>query len=220
MNTFELKHPELLIVEDEYGAKTVGGSQDWYPKKGFIPPGACGAATASNVLAYILRSRPELYAIAAEKGPGGLSPPLEDIANNKAEYLEFMKKVYSYFRPCAGGLMSDAFAEGVAALSLDHGLPVGADCLRVSVARAKRPGIDEITAFLQTSLSADIPAAFLILSAGRAEGLENWHWVTIVAYDAGAKQVKIVDNGNVFWTDIGLWLDTSIMGGSFVRLVL
>ena len=218
MRVFDLKHPELLLVENGRGARMVGSSQYWYPKTGFMPRGACGAAVASNALGYLLRSRPDLYDIAAEKEPLGLAAPLSDKANIRTDYVEFMKKVYPFFLPRAGGLMSDSFVEGIAALSLKYGLPLEAECLRVPISRSKRPSKDEVACFIRASFESDTPVCFLILSPGRANGLDTWHWVTILAFDGESMRAKIVDNCNIFWTDIGAWLATSIMGGSLVRL--
>lgn len=219
MDIIGIKNPGLLTVKDEDGNLATGGDQHWYPNEGFIPPGACGATAASNVLAYLLRSRPPLFAIAGKNGLDGLSAPGENgAANAKTGYIGFMKKVYRFLFPRIGGLMTDHFIEGIGGLAEEYMLPVSAECLRVPIAWSVRPSFAETAAFIRSSLAADAPLAFLILSGGGVAKLDTWHWVTVLALDEDAKSVQILDNTETFWADIGVWLGTSIMGGAFVRL--
>ena len=219
MSVLELKKPELLFVGDDRGRRSVGGDQLWYPKKGYIPAGACGAAVAAFLLAYLLRSGPEYYAAVNSRVKTlGLAEPLSDAVNTKAGFLVFMKLVYPFFPPRAGGLMSDNFCEGIEAFAAEYGLPLEGERLLIPVTRSKRHSVDEVADFIRGSLERDTPVAFLTLSAGKAEGLENWHWVSILAFDDKANKARIANNCVVFWTDIEAWLDTSIMGGAFVRL--
>ena len=233
MSVIKVKHPELFDVIDENGNITSGGDQHWFPKEGFIPPGACGATTASNILAYLLRSRPELYALAQEADLGGIALPLmstpvleendktQDVnaaPSTKDGYLEFMKRVYRFLYPRVGGLLACHFLEGIAELANEHRIPVSAECLRVPIAQTKRPSFAKAAEFICSSLDANIPVAFLILSGGGVAGLDTWHWVTILAIDDELKSVEILDNTVTLWADLGIWLETSIMGGSFIRL--
>ena len=278
-------------MADGNGKLTVGGDQQWYPKEGFIPPGACGATAASNVLAYLLRSRQGLFALAFEAGLTGLAEPLpsvkhynnsvdietcspvapkysrheqyvideEDVTNGstkpfaadnalgdgifsvfgehyknddnievnakqapntKSGYIGFMKKVYRFLYPRIGGLMADQFLEGIGGLAEEYSLPIAAECLRVPIARSVRPSFADAASFISSSLEADIPVAFLILSGGGVAKLDTWHWVTVLAIDEETKCVQVLDNTEVFWADISAWLGSSIMGGSFVRLAV
>jgi len=219
MSVFELRRPDLLLVEDERGQRSFGGDQLWYPKAGYIPGGACGATVASNMIVYLLRTRPGLYAAAeTRRGTLGLAEPLSDAVNTKAGFMEFMKQVYPFFLPRAGGLMSDHFCEGMDFFANEYGLSCSTDSIIITVSRSKRQKSSDVSAFIRDSLYDDIPVAFLTLSAGQAEGLENWHWVTIIEYDDKAARAKIANNCVVTWTDVGVWLETSIMGGAFVSL--
>ena len=214
-----LLHQELLAVKGEGGELYTGGDQHWYPKDGFIPQGGCGAATASNLLAYYLRTKPEVFDTAAKTGLAGLADPLPcKEANTKHGYVEFMKKVYRFMYPRAGGLMAEGFMEGITGLAEEYSLPYTPMLLRVPVARSKRPDYNSIIDFIRLSLESDIPVAFLILSNGCVSELDTWHWVTITAIDETEKRVQILDNCNVFPADLCAWLNTSIMGGSFVSL--
>ena len=216
MKEIGLKNIELLRVRDEGGALTVGGSQYWYPKEGYIPQGACGATTASNVLAYLLRSRPELFAMAEKAGLDGLAGPVSVV--EKAGYLEFMKKVYKFMYPRVGGLMSGGYLEGMAELAAAYGLPIEAERLHVPVSSMMRPKIEEAAAFIRVSLEDDLPVAFLVLTRGSEHSLDIWHWVTVTSFDDEAMVAAIADNGKEYRADVRKWLDTSIMGGAFVRM--
>jgi hypothetical protein len=211
MNKICIKSCELLTVDCGGGVLTTGGDQYWLPKEGFIPGGACGATTASNILAYLLRTRPELYGLASA---AGLDAPQGD----KAGYIEFIKKVYKFLYPRLAGLMINEFLEGIGLLAKEYGLPVFAECLRVPIGRSKRPSFAEAAGFIEESLKADIPAAFLILSNGCVANLDTWHWVTILSISKETGQIDITDNGKVLQADLGEWLGASIMGGAFVRL--
>ena len=228
MSVIQIKTPGLIAVRDECGKLTIGGDQYWYPSEGFLPPGACGATTASNVLAYLLRSRPELFCIMQKTGLVGLEAPFHDsnnpyedspAPNTKAGYLSFMKKVYRFLYPRLGGLMVEGFLEGMSELAHEYELPITTEFMRAPIGRSRRPSFSEVAGFLRSSLGSDIPVAFLILSNGCVENLDTWHWVTVLALDEETKRVKILDNTEVFWADLCVWLETSIMGGSFVRLL-
>ena len=205
-----LKKPELLSVDDN-GTLVTGGSQYWYPQEGFIPNGACGAAAASNILGYLLLTRESLYDTACVMG-------LTQTPIQKPEYLEFMKKVYEFLYPHPGGLMADGFAEGIGGLAEKYKLPIETECLKITINRKLRPSLAEINTFIKTSIRADIPVAFLVLSKGCVSELDTWHWVTILGIEEESGSVQIVDNGKIFFADLHPWLETSIMGGAFVRL--
>ena len=197
-----LKNPELISVKDGRGVRTVGCDQMWYPREGHIPQGACGAAVASNLLAYFLRSRRKLL----------------DQVDTKTEFIEFMKKVYPFFHPRAGGLMSDAFIEGIEAFGEEYDFTVSAERLKIPVMHSKRPSPEKAADFIRMSFEEDSPVAILSLSAGSERELENWHWVTMIEYDEGSHLAKVVNNCIVIRVDMVSWLSSSIMGGALVRL--
>ena len=226
----KLKHESLLLVKDSSETIYTGGNQYWFPKDGYLPGGACGATAASNVLAYILRSNLDMYKIAEEAGLSGLAVPIEKSdqthqslespePNTKEGYLDFMKKVYKYLYPRFGGLMADHFSEGMNSLANEYGLHIETDCLKIPVNRSKRPSVSAAVDYVKTSLDADTPLAFLVLSSGNASNLDTWHWVTILSYNEEKRETCLLDNGSVLLTSLETWLDTSIMGGAIVRLL-
>ena len=114
--------------------------------------------------------------------------------------------------------MAEGFIYGITELADEYSLPFSTLLLRVPIGRSKRPDYNHIAGFIKSSLQSDIPVAFLILSKGNAKELDTWHWVTIIGLDEAGKSVEVLDNGVVVWANLETWLNTSIMGGSFVRL--
>ena len=199
-----LKKPELLYITDEHGARFFGGNQYWYPKGDFAPGGACGATTASNLIAYILRTRQKLKEL--------------QTGTNKAEFIEFMKKVYRFFPPSIIGLHSPFFLKGMAKLTKEYKLPIAAKALKVPILRKFRPSFAETAGFIRSALYADTPVAYLILSNGGVANLYNWHWITIIELDEEDKKIRILDNTVASWVELDSWLKKSRLGGSFIRL--
>ena len=228
MSAVGLKNMGFLDVKDANGTVVYGGSQYWYPKGEFFAGGACGATTAANILAYILRSRHELLLIANASGLGGLAEPTPETgapgeniaANDKTGYIGFMKTVYRYFSPSMIGLHFPWFVKGVARIAKERDLPVSAVFLNVPLWRPGRSDFSKTAGFIRASLDEDIPVAFLALSTGGVENLYKWHWVTIIGLDEDNKRVKVLDNTKTSWTDLGRWLSKSVLGGTFVRITV
>lgn len=227
MGVTELKNLELLYVTDERGAVAAGGNQYWYPKGDFVPGAACGSATASNIVAYILRSRPCLYGAAKTAGLDGLALPLSETeeggagrdTNDKAGYLEFMKKIYRLFTPGILGLHTSGFLKGARRLAAEYGIPLSAKRLKVPVKVLKRPAFLEAAEFIRAALSEEGPAAFLVLSTAGVSNLYKWHWVSIIGLDEENERVRILDNNVTSWVDLGSWLRKSFLGGAIIRLM-
>ena len=209
MSVILLKNPELFHIPDGRGAKTSGGSQYWYSDRGYAASRGCGPATASNILTYMLRSQPELFDKAKKAGLGGL--------DDKAEYIEFMKKIYVLFKPGLIGLPASGFMRGAARFAKAYGLPVSAACLRVPEKPFQRPSFEKSADFIRSALSSETPVAFLALSTGGVANLYKWHWVTIIGLDEENKSVLILDNTKSSWAEIGAWHDKSLLGGALVR---
>jgi len=214
-DVIEIRRPELFYVANEKGIKVYGSNQNWYPKGEFYPKGACGPAVASDILAYILRSRLDLYARAKVSGLDGLA---ETGANDKAGYIGFMKKVYRYFKPSVIGLHYPWFVKGMARIAEERGLPVSVTRLRVPARRSGRPAFEKAAEYIRSSLAADIPVAFLTVSAGGIENLYTWHWMSVIGLDEDGKRIKTLSNTRMSWADLGSWLDRSRLGGAFVRV--
>ena len=200
-----IKQQKLYEILDDKNNRIWGGIQYWFPKEGYIPNGACGATTGANILSYIVRTRKELDAKSNHQTKDG--------------FLDFMKESYKYMYPRVVGLLAEFFVIGINDFAKAIGVAMHADHLKIHIGRACRPSLEKVSSFITESLKKDIPVAFLILSNGATPGLDSWHWVTIIGLDEKTNIANIVDNGRLLTADISRWLDTSIMGGSFIRLV-
>jgi hypothetical protein len=205
MGKIQVRQTELFQITDKSGKLYCGGVQYWFPKKGYIPPGACGATTGANIFGYLARTHGDFA------DPGDLQ--------SKASFLEFMKKSYAHLYPRVMGLMADNFMLGAEAFAASLGVPMRAERLKAPISRSCRPSAGEAAAYIAESLRRDVPVAHLILSSGATPELDAWHWVTIIALDEDTMKIDVIDNGQLLRADLARWLDTSIMGGSFVRMV-
>lgn len=205
MAKITIKQQKLYEILDDKNNHTWGGVQYWFPSEGYIPPGACGATTGANILSYLVRTR---------KG-------IEVKSNHQTKdgFLDFMKESYKYMYPRVAGLLADFFVIGINEFAKSLCMEMHADQLKVPICRSSRPDAQKTSAFIAESLTNDIPVAFLILSSGATPELDGWHWVTIIGLDEETHVVDFIDNGRLLQADISLWLNTSIMGGSFIRLV-
>ncbi|GHU68769.1 hypothetical protein AGMMS49983_21690 [Clostridia bacterium] len=207
MEKIILTQTNLFEITDKKGKIHFGGVQYWFPKKGYIPQGACGATVGANIFGYLTRTQGDKQI--AE--PGDLQ--------RKAGFLEFMKKAYPFLYPRAMGLMAEPFMQGAEEFGASFGVPMRAERLKVPIGRSCRPSAEKLTAFIAESLRRDIPVAHLVLSSGQTPTLDTWHWITIIGVDEETKIIDFIDNGVRLQADLTRWLETSILGGSFVRLV-
>ena len=67
---------------------------------------------------------------------------------------------------------------------------------------------DQCAAFLRSALEADSPVAWLNLHSGEAEGLDDWHWVTVIGLEEhsdGPLLCTVLDGGREITVDFRLW---------------
>ncbi len=200
----EIGHPEWLQIET--GDKTLYGySQEWY-QTSFRRTRGCGPTAAAMLLVY-LNTR-----------EGG---PLPYDGRSIAAATKVLEEVWKDVTPgwLLGLNSTGKFREGVEALARRRGLGWRCRAMGISALRCKRPRLKEVVKFLEDGIAADCPIAFLNLDKGRATGLESWHWVVVVAlrYDAGQNRYTATcyDGGRQVTCDLGLWLDTTRLGGGF-----
>jgi hypothetical protein len=90
--------------------------------------------------------------------------------------------------------------------------------------KSNRPRLTEVLNFLEEAFDNDVPVAFLNLCNGDEKNLERWHWVTVVSLnvsdDGRDAFVDILDSGIIKKIDLGLWYDTTTLGGGFVYFTL
>lgn len=203
----EIKHPEWLQV-DVGGANWFGYDQDWYATP-FQRTRGCGPTAAAMLLAY--RNR-------REAGPlpyggdslGAISSTLED--------------VWRFVTPnwLLGLNSTKKFCRGVTKLLNCYGVDWQPRRLGVTAFRPRRASLAETAAFVAAGLAADSPVAFLNLHKGGARELESWHWVVLVALEHDPRRQRCLaqcyDGGRMIVFDLGLWLETTKLGGGFVYL--
>ena len=207
MNMIQLSLADAgrLQIQDGSGGLYHGCDQDWFLSVWQRMAG-CGPTVATNVLLYLLRSG----LIRLPHAPQG-----------KQDCLKLMESVWKYVTPTMRGVnRTSILLDGVVRFAAQHGNALEGMALNVPESPAKRPGVDLVVEFISEGLRTDCPVAFLNLSNGDVEVLDNWHWVTIVALEAdeGNQNVTahIYDNGNSFPIDLKLWCHTTKQGGGFV----
>ena len=195
---YMLAKPEMLNIIGDDGKIYTGGSQEWYTDGWHIKAG-CGPTVASNIIKYKL---PELCG-----------------SDTQADFLKLMQEMISFITPGLRGVNSSAmFCEGFIKYGENHRLKFNPNVLEIPCCHAKRPTLDKLCGFILAALQADSPVAFLNLSNGTLENLDNWHWVTILALEPEIMHADICDQGEIININLGEWLSSSLLGGAFVYI--
>jgi len=206
--------PELLKINDEQGNIFFGGSQMWYQSYWQLESG-CGPTACTNLLWYLSKTRPDCAMLS------------DGVRNRKKEFLTLMEKVWEYVTPGRMGINNTKlFVTGMQRYGKDCNVHLKCRILDIPMAnfavpkfgmtKSCRPSIEQVSLFLIEMFEKDLPVAFLNLSNGRLENLENWHWVTLVGFDADKKVALMYDQGKCRKINIELWLKTTVLGGGFV----
>ncbi|MDR1328223.1 MAG: hypothetical protein LBK23_01300 [Oscillospiraceae bacterium] len=147
----------------------------------------------------------------------------------KPEFLEMMDDVWEFVTPTMGGLpttghLIERIEKYIAAsggdFSAASGFPVGVREFAVSGKPSERPGFAGAAEFIGAALDDDVPVAFLCLDDGGETALDEWHWTTLVALDAGedSATAMIIDSGRLFEVDLYKWYHGNKKGGGFVAM--
>jgi len=206
----EIRHPDWLQIETDK-LKVYGYDQDWY-KTSFQRTRGCGPAAAAMLLLYLNRREAE---------------PLPYKSHNISAITKALEHVWGFITPgWLLGLNSTAkFCMGVEALLVEnYGLNWRCHRLSIAVFKAKRPSLSQVVQFLEDGIASDCPVAFLNLHKGQEKALESWHWIVLVAlfYDASQSRylATCYDGGRPITFDLGLWLETTSLGGGFVYVTV
>lgn len=181
-----------------------GVDQEWYTGYRQRLSG-CGPSTATNILRYY-RDR--------------LTLPVR--AQTREEARELMELVWDYVTPTLMGLNTTRrYVEGIDRLQAEKGWGLSCRRLDISDRESQRPAAGQVADFIREGLASDCPVAFLNLSRGSLENLDQWHWVTLVALEEEEGQLwaEAVDNGRLLRLDLSLWLRSTTRGGGFVYCV-
>lgn len=207
MNKQRLLNPDLLKIKASNGGFYMGGSQEWFDDKWKRMSG-CGPTTASGMLWYLARSR-QNNALCAT-----------DVAD-KSGFLELMDTMFDYITPGMMGVNSTGiFTDGIVRYGKFRGIEPQISVLDINPAVCKRPSRESLREFILESLRADSPLAFLNLSNGSLENLDNWHWVMLIALESESMTATICDQGFTKEIHLGEWLKSTILGGGFVSVRL
>jgi len=141
------------------------------------------------------------------------------VDGEKGSYVELMEEVFTFITPGWGGVNRAAlFTDGIVRYGAKAGRQVIPLVLEIPAWPRKRPQIDVVKDFITASIRENAPVAFLNLTNGTLRTIENWHWVTVIAFDPDTMRAEISDYGETVNADVSVWLKTSILGGAFVRL--
>ena len=206
--TVTLQHPEALeIWEDDAGTRFFGGDQEWFARHRSRLDG-CGPTSAANLTAYLAHTRPALRSLY-----GG-----EDM--RRTQFASHMEEMYSFVTPGNMGINRvEMFVDGMDAFFKHRALPLTPHVFPVySALRRNRPPVSELKGFVQKGIAEDCPIAFLNLSRGREQKLQNWHWITLVsAEEQDGKLIACAsDEGKHICFDLGLWYLSTVMQGGLV----
>ena len=190
-----LSDPDVMNLTDANGEICFGGSQEWY-KDLWRRKSGCGPVAASNIIWYLTRQR------------GG-----------RDQYIELMNEMFTYVTPGMRGVNNASiFSDGIIKYIAKHGLAFVPHALELPSKPNNRPGLDTVCEFILSALTADSPVAFLCLSSGNVENLDDWHWVTIISIDTDTTKIEVVDHGKRLDVCISEWLKSSRLGGALVFL--
>jgi len=190
--------PEFMNITLPAGETFVGGSQEWYHDAWHKKSG-CGPIAAFNIAWYILQKN-------------------NIFENNETpDYQKLIDEMYSFITPGLSGVdNSTIFINGFMNFASERNMNLKPYILDIPKIKSNRPSDEKLKDFIITAMSVDTPVAFLNLSNGTITNLENWHWVTIIAFDTETMTVDIADYSEIITINILDWLKTSLLGGAFV----
>jgi hypothetical protein len=201
--------PYGFEIQDNQEKIYYGGMQTWYATLWQRKAG-CAPTTASNIFAHLARRDPALKALC----PFDTANPIK-----KERFLPMMEEVWRYITPTIRGVNKpEMFISGSLKYAEDRGVSITSKLFEIPPAAAERPSPEEMSAFLEKSISDDLPVAFLNLCNGQVKNLESWHWVTLSGFDKETMHATICDQGKESEIDLALWLKTTTANGGFVTL--
>ncbi|MDF2633694.1 MAG: hypothetical protein K0R78_568 [Pelosinus sp.] len=201
----EIKHPEWLQIESD-NQTLYGYNQGWY-KTSFQRTRGCGPTTAAMLLLYLNMRETE-------------SLPYQ--SHSISAITKVLEDVWNFVTPgwLLGLNSTGKFCKGMEVLLGQYGLRWKCRELSLSVFKFKRPSLSQVVKFLEDGIASDCPIAFLNLHKGRVTVLESWHWIVLVSLSYDVSQncymATCYDGGLLITFDLGLWLETTRLGGGFV----
>lgn len=201
----EIKHLEWLQLKTN-NPLLYGYNQDWY-RTSFQKTRGCGPTAATMLLLYLNQREAE---------------PLPYQNHNIAAITTVLENVWNFVTPgwLLGLNSTEKFCSGMKDLLAHYRLPWQCHELVITASRSKRASLTKVVTFLEDGIASDCPIAFLNLHKGRVTTLESWHWIALVALSYDPIQDRYMgtcyDGGYSITFDVGLWLETTKLGGGFV----
>ena len=143
---------------------------------------------------------------------------------NKADSVLLMESVWRHVTPGMGGVHKlEQLYNGVLSYAKEYGFDVDHFALPVPKKEIQRPALSSVIQFIAEGLRNDCPIAFLNLSNGKVENLDEWHWVTIVSLNVSENldvvEATIYDGTKPMTINLKLWYETTRLGGGFIYFV-
>lgn len=205
--TYSLIHPDLLTITE--GERTWRGADqewfgdEWQRKAGWRAYGGGYAGELSGADPPPLPAALSLRELGADgcDGPDG-------------------RAVGCHVTPGKKGVNTlHLFTKGFVGFAAQKGVQISLRTLDIPRFKLARPTVDQCAAFLRSALEADSPVAWLNLHSGEAEGLDDWHWVTVIGLEEhsdGPLLCTVLDGGREITVDFRLWFRTTKLGGGLV----
>lgn len=198
-----IQSPEILTIRDGEDLR-YGADQAWF-RKPWQQISGCGPTAGANLLYYLSRTRASCRALC------------EIDASTREGMTRLMEGVWRFVTPGFGGVNRIAILQrGIKAYAAERGVSLDVRGFPIPNSRRARKSIDEMLRFIADALERDVPVAFLNLSSGAIEHLEDWHWVTLIALDVETAAAQVFDQGKRLSVDLSLWLRSAAMGGGLV----
>ncbi len=203
MGYIHIRSPKIFELD---GGRYFGGNQSWYADT-WKQRAGCGPTSCAHLMLYLAKTRPELSVL------------LPSDCSTKEDFLSLMNAVWEYVTPGSMGVNSTAmFTGGAVAFAKDRDIALTCRVLEIGAKKSGRPSLSDMAAFISNAIQDDLPVAFLNLSNGALKNLDNWHWVTLTAYDSEKHSAIMLDQGRKQEIDMLTWLDTTLMGGGLVAV--
>jgi len=205
----EIKHPEWLQIKTG-NLILYGYNQEWY-KTSFQKTRGCGPTAAAMLLLYLNR-----------REAGSLPYQSHSISS----ITQVLEDVWNFVTPgwLLGLNSTRKFCRGVEVLAAHYELSWKCHELSLSAFKFKRASLSKVVKFLEEGIASDCPIAFLNLQKGRVTSLESWHWIVLVSLSYEESQKRFLatcyDGGRLLTFDLGLWLETTRLGGGFVYVTV
>ena len=199
-----IHNKELLHI---FGPPTTyGANQMWYSGMWKRRAG-CGPTVCSHLMWYLSQTRPNCKNLCLHNG------------STRLGFACLMEDIWRYVTPGMRGLNStSAFMDGAVLYGKERNVMLGCRVLNISPSKNERPPYAAVFHFVLSALLSNLPVAFLNLSNGVLQNLDNWHWVTLVGVDDDKKTAFMYDQGRAAEIRLEDWLETTTLGGGFVVL--